>query len=128
METSIFLAKVIGLISVISTTAVMVRYKESLAFDEEAVKSLLFTYTSGFFILILGVLLIVSHSVWVFDWRLVITIMSWLVFLKGVGRIFFPHAVKRLIEKKKENRKFIFGEVAVFLVGLYLLYYGFIVY
>ena len=128
METSIFLAKVIGLISVISATAVMVRYKESLVFDEEAVKSPLFMYISGFVILILGVLIVVSHPVWVLDWRIIITIFGWLVLLKGIGRIFFPDAVKHLIEKKKANRKFILGEVAVFLAGLYLLYYGFIVY
>lgn len=128
METSIFLAKVIGLVSVISTTAVMIRYKKSLAFDEEAVNNPLFTYVSGFVILILGVLLVVSHSVWVFDWRLVITIMGWLVLLKGIGRIFFPNAVRRMIERKRDNRWFLLGEVVVFLVGLYLLYYGFLVY
>ena len=128
METSIFLAKVIGLVSVIITTAVLIRYKESLAFDEEAVKSPFFTYASGFIILILGVLIIVSHSVWVFDWRLVITIFGWLVLLKGVGRIFFPNAVRRMIERKRDNRWFLLGEVIVFLIGLYLLYHGFLVY
>lgn len=128
METSIFLAKVIGLVSVISTAAVLVRYKESLALEEEAVKSPGMIYFSGFAILILGVLLVVSHSVWTFDWRLVITIISWLVLFKGVGRIFFPNAVRRMIERKRDNRWFLLGEVIVFLVGLYLLYYGFFVY
>ena len=128
METSIFLARVIGLVSVISAVAVMIRYKESLVLEEEAMKSPLHIYLSGFVFLILGVLLVVSHSVWVFDWRIVITVIGWLVLLKGMGRIFFPNAVRRLVEKKKTNRKFIFGEVAVFLIGLYLLYYGFIVY
>ena len=125
---SIFLAKVIGLVSVISTTAVLIRYKESLALEEEAVKNPAVTYLSGFAILILGALLVVSHSVWTPDWRLVITIMGWLVLLKGIGRIFFPSAVRNLIEKKRNNRKFLIGEVVVFLVGLYLLYYGFIAY
>ena len=128
METSIFLAKVIGLVSVISTAAVMIRYKESLVLEEEAMKSPLHIYLSGFVILILGVLLVVSHSVWVFDWRIVITVLGWLVLLKGMGRIFLPDAIKRMVEKKKETRKFILGEIAVFLIGLYLLYYGFIVY
>ena len=128
METSIFLAKVIGLVIVISTTAVLIRYKESLALEEEAVKNQAVTYLSGFAILIFGVLLVVSHSIWTFDWRLVITIMGWLVFLKGVGRIFFPSAVAHVIKKKRDNRWFILGEIIVFLVGLYLLYYGFIVY
>ena len=127
METSIFLAKVIGLVCVISTAAVLIRYKESLALEEEAVKSPEITYLSGFAILMLGVLLVVSHSVWTFDWRLVITIVGWLVLLKGLGRIFFPSAVGRLIKKKRENRWFILGEIVVFLVGLYLLYRGFIV-
>ena len=128
METSIFLARVIGLVSVISVLAVMIRYKESLVLEEEAMKSQLHIYLSGFVFLILGVLLVVSHSIWVFDWRIIITVIGWIVLLKGVGRIFFPHAIRRLVEKKKANRKFIFGEVAVFLIGLYLLYYGFIVY
>ena len=128
METSIFLARVIGLVSVISIAAVMIRYKESAVLEEEAMKSPLHIYLSGFVFLILGALLVVSHSVWVFDWRIVITVLGWLVLLKGMGRIFFPDAVKRMVEKKKENRKFILGEIAVFLIGLYLLYYGFIVY
>ena len=128
METSIFLAKVVGLISVISSVAVISRYKESIVFEEEAVKSPLYVYVSGFVITILGVLLVVSHSVWVLDWRLAITILGWLVLLKGLGRIFFPNSISHLIEKKKLNKKFIFGEIVVSLVGLYLLYYGFIVY
>ena len=128
METSIFLAKVIGLVCVIGVTAIMIRYKESVVLEEEAMKSPLHIYLSGFVFLILGALLVVSHSVWVFDWRIVITVLGWLVLLKGMGRIFFPDAVKRMVEKKKENRKFILGEIAVFLIGLYLLYYGFIVY
>ena len=128
MDTSIFLAKVIGLVSVISTTAVLIRYKESLALEEEAMKNPAATYLSGFAILILGVLLVVSHSVWTSDWRVVITIMGWLVLLKGIGRIFFPGATGRLIKKKQNNRWFILGEIIVFIIGFYLLYYGFIAY
>lgn len=128
MELSLFLAKVIGLVSVISTAAILIRYKQSLALEEEAVKSSVISYIAGFGILILGVLLVVSHPVWTFDWRLVITIMGWLVLLKGVGRIFLPNTVKRMIEKKRDNRRFLLGEVVMFLVGLYLLYYGFVVY
>ena len=128
METSIFLAKVIGLFSVISATAVLVRYKKNLALEKEAVANPGAVALAGYAILILGVLLVVSHSVWTLDWRLVITIFGWLVLLKGVGRIFFPEAIKNLIEKKQHDRRFMIGEVVMIVVGLYLLYYGFIVY
>lgn len=127
IETSIFLARVIGLVGVISAAAVLARYKESLALEEKLVKNLAYVYLSGFFILILGVLLVVSHSIWVPDWRVVITILGWLVLLKGLMRIFFPEAVRRLIQKKQSNRWFILGELTMLLVGFYLLYYGFIV-
>lgn len=126
METPLFLAKVIGLVSVISTAAILIRYKESLALEDDAAKSPVLIYLSGFAFLVLGTLLVVGHSVWTFDWRLVITIMGWLVLLKGAGRMFFPGAVGRLIEKKRDDRRFLLGEVVVLLVGLYLLYYGFI--
>jgi hypothetical protein len=129
METSLFLARVIGLFSVISTTAILIRYKESRILEDEAARNPALIYFSGFAFLILGALLVVSHSVWTFDWRLVVTIIGWLVLLKGVGRIFFPTAVRRMIEKKRRDRRLFLGEVVVLLlVGLYLLYYSFIAY
>lgn len=126
MELSIFLAKVIGLVSTVSALAVIVRYKTSLALDEAAVRNPAVAYLGGFGILILGVLIVISHSVWTTDWRVLITIIGWLVLLKGIGRIFFPDSVGNMIAKKKDNRWFILGEFAVLLVGLYLLYYGFL--
>ena len=128
METSIFLAKVIGLVSVIGTTAILIHYKEFHALEKELIKNQISIYLSGFVFLMLGVLLVVSHSVWTRDWRLVITFVGWLVLLKGAGRIFFPNAVRDLIEKKLTNRWFFLGEIVFLLVGLYLLYYGFFAY
>ena len=128
METSIYLAKVIGLIATITAVSVIINYKKSLMFDVEAGKSPLFIYVSGFVFLILGALLVVSHQVWASDWRLAITVIGWALLFKGVLRVFFPDSVLRLIEKKIKNRSFILGEIALLLVGIYLLYYGFMVY
>ena len=128
METSIFLAKVMGLFGLISAMAIIINYKQSLALEKEAAKSPLFIFTSGFFILMLGITLVVSHSIWTADFRGVITVLCWSVLVKGMGRIFFPDGVRRLLEKKQSNRWFMVGEVVVLILSLYLLYYGFIVY
>ena len=125
LETSIYLARVIGLLSVISALAVIVHYKKFLTLESDAIKNPLYIFLSGFIFLVLGVLLVVGHSVWVADWRLVVTLLSWSVLLKGVGRIFFPDAIKYVIEKKKKNRSFILGEIVLIGIGLYLLYHGF---
>ncbi|MEX1997298.1 MAG: hypothetical protein WEA04_01295 [Candidatus Andersenbacteria bacterium] len=125
MEDSIFLAKVIGLFGAISTLAILSRYQQSLAMEESAAKNLVVTYLSGFLILIGGILLVISHQVWTGDWRVIITIIGWLVLLKGVIRIFFPDIVKKLIEKKNSDHRFVLAEVATLLVSLYLVYKGF---
>lgn len=127
METSIFLAKVIGLSGAISTLAVLIRYKTLLEMEETAVKNPVITYLSGFFILIVGVLLVVSHQVWTGDWRVVVTIIGWMILIKGVIRIFFPETVRRLMEKKRNNRWFLLAEVTVLIISLYLVYQGFFV-
>ena len=127
IETSIFLAKIIGLFGAISTLAILVRYKRYLEIEEDATRNPVMIYVSGFFILIIGVLLTVSHQVWTLDWRVLITIIGWLTFLKGTLRILFPETIKKLIKKKKYDRRFLLAEVTVLLVSLYLVYQGFIV-
>lgn len=126
MDTSVFLARVIGLFVTLSTAAILLRYKKALELEAAVVKNPMTTYLSGFLILILGILLVVSHQLWTSDWRVIITVIGWLVLLKGLLRIFFPEAVGKLIAKKQRNRHFVWAEVAVLLLGLYLLYQGFL--
>ena len=126
METSIFLAKVIGLFGVISTLAIIFRYKIHLKLEENAAKSPSMIYLSGFLFLMPGILITVSHQVWTLDWRVIITILGWLILVKGIMRILFPDIVKNLIEKKKSDKRFLLAEVVTFIVSIYLIYQGFI--
>jgi len=127
MDTSIFLARVIGLFGALSTLAILARYKKSLEMEEQAARNPVTIYLSGFVVLFIGILVVVSHQVWTADWRVIITIIGWLVFIKGLIRIFFPEIVRRLIERKRHDRKFLLGEVAVLIASVYLLYQGFLV-
>src|SRR3989344_8559136 len=106
MEVSIFLARVIGLTSVVSTGAILVHYREFLLLEAQAVKNKFSVYTSGFVFLLMGVSLVVGHSVWVLDWRVVITLLGWAMLLKGLGRLFFPDSITKLVEKKQRHRAF----------------------
>ena len=126
METSLFLAKVMGLFGAISTLAIIIRYKLYVEMEVDAVKNPTTIYFSGFLFIILGVLVTVSHQVWTRDWRVVITVLGWMILAKGVIRIFLPDTVKKLIEKKKSDRRFFLAEVVGFFISLYLLYKGFI--
>lgn len=125
METTVFLARVIGLFGAISTLAILIRYKTYLAMEESAAKNPVLTYLSGFFILLVGLVLTLSHPVWTLDWPIVITIIGWLVLIKGALRILFPEIVQKLIDKKQTDRRFLLSEIVVLLISLYLIYQGF---
>ena len=127
IETSVFLAKILGLLGAVATLTIMINYKDYLKIEENAVKNSANIYLSGFLFLIFGVLLIIGHQLWVWDWRVIITIIGWLIFAKGIIRIFFPKKVKKLIQKKRHNRVFFLAEFIVFIISLYLIYRGFFV-
>ena len=128
METSIFLAKVIGLSGAISTLAIIIRYKAFAEMEEHASRNPVILYLSGLTFIVLGSLLVSSHQVWTRDWRVIVTIIGWLLLVKGVLRIFFPELVIKLLARKKNNRNFMIAEVAVLLVSLCLFYQGFFIY
>ena len=128
MDASIFLAKVIGLFLSISTISIIIRYKQFALIEKEVAKNPLLIYLSGFSALILGILLVVSHNMWVLDWRLIITIIGWMTLFKGIFRIFSPETVIKLISQKMNNKFFLLAEIIFFFVGLYLIYYGFFAY
>ena len=50
-------------------------------------------YLSGMLTLTVGLAIVLSHNVWVGDWRLIITIFGWLGVGGGVFRILWPQGV-----------------------------------
>ena len=47
------------------------------------------------FILILGLTVIGTHNRWVFGWPVVITLMGWIMTVKGIVFLVFPQVMKR---------------------------------
>lgn len=125
MEISLFLAKVLGLFFSLSTLIILLRYKEHLRIESEAAGNAVYVVSSGFFFLLAGIMLVVSHTLWTGDWRLIITILSWMIFMKGLLRILFPSGVKRLVEKKNSSGYSWLGEIISFFIGIFLVYKGF---
>ena len=93
MEVSIFLAKVIGLYLIIACIAVLVNQKSLNKIFKELAKDVPGVFFSGLIALLLGLLVVVSHNIWVSDWRLAITIIGWLMIIKGVARMIMPDKV-----------------------------------
>jgi hypothetical protein len=125
MDVSIFLAKVIGLYLIISSIAIFVNANKFHTMLNEVITSPANVFMAGIVTLIIGILLVVSHNVWLAHWPVVITIIAWLIFISGIIRLIFPGFVFDLFKKMNDRACYIIAAIAL-LVGLYLSYFGFI--
>ena len=84
MGSSIFLAQVIGWYFVIISLFLLGRRQamKSLVGDILADRALMFFI--ALITLILGLLLVVSHNLWVMGWPVIITLVAWLVLISGI--------------------------------------------
>ncbi len=125
METSILLAKIIGLILMFIASALLINRKNidllfSLYKHVEAV------FITGILETTLGIVFVLNHNIWTLDFRGIITVVGWILLVRGVGRILFPTRVVKILVKFKKMRSVMAPLlIFIFLVGAYLAYMGF---
>ncbi len=126
MNISRFLSKVFGIYLVLISAAFLLNMNELKTILQDLLHNHSLMLVSGFFTLIIGLLLIVSHNIWQFNWKLIITILSWIIFLKGVSIIFFPQFIDKLTLYFVQNSYFAYGSIILdLIIGFVLLYFGF---
>lgn len=87
MELSLFLAQVFGIYLVVAGALVIFRKKLMIKMLGEMDISLMIF--GGFISFILGLLVVLAHNVWT-GWPIIITLLGYLMILKGVINLFFP--------------------------------------
>ena len=126
MEISIFLAKVLGLWLLIGCAVVLLKPKVVDIMIREINNSTALFYLTAFFTLIAGILIIVGHNIWS-GWPIVITLIGWISFIRGLLRLFFPERIKKLLDWILEHKNYLYTSCVIgIVIGLYLLYFGFI--
>lgn len=128
MDTSHLLARVLGMTFIVMYGGLLINHKFYRRIFQKLPQEELGLLLSGFIALIIGLLIIQVHSIWTFDWRGLITLFGWLIFLQGVVRILFPEQVLRLAQKIVNSKNSLFltsASIIMFLIGLYLAYHGF---
>jgi len=126
MDPSLFLAKVVGLYLLIISIALLNNRANFMRMVDDLVSSPGVTAVSGIVALILGILMVVVHNIWVWDWRVVLTLLAWITLLKGVLRLFVPDSIERMA-KWYHNRAFYYGTgILTLLLGVFLCYHGFL--
>jgi hypothetical protein len=126
MQTSVFLAKLIGPILVLVGVSLLVNRKGFEALAREALGSPTLLYLFGLLDFTAGLAIVLVHNIWVADWQVIITILGWLLIIRGVVRTLFIEQVKPFATRFLKNKTAVTMALAVTLgLGLVLSYFGY---
>lgn len=101
MFNEIEIAKVFGPLLIIMGIWGFLYQKNTKKVVEAFNKNLAANYLGGFINLIIGLTLINSRSHWHFHLTVLVTILGWVIFLKGLLVLFFPNFLTKRVFKGK---------------------------
>ncbi len=123
---TLFLAKFFGLYFMIMGIFMLTR-KETMASVKEAIKAnpalLMIT---GVLQLMIGLILVITHSIFAFSLTILITLIGYLCLFGGIMRIFFPGKVIEFMERSFSGKSMDGWGIGLIVVGVILLFYGFV--
>lgn len=120
--TTTFLATVIGWYMVLFGLLMLTKQEQMKSVLADVVAHKGHFFILAFITFLIGLLLVVGHNIWIASWPVSITIFSWLLFIGGLGRLFFlPEATKMAGSFIKSPKGLnVFG-IFCLIFGVYLL-------
>ena len=125
METSILIAKIIGVIYFSFGIGIVFNKK----YYSKTIKHLLddstYLVLGGFLAIVFGLIIIEFHNNWAENWTVIITVIGWGALLKGILLLAFPKSLnlfKPLFETNILNK---FLAPLIILFGIIFIYLGF---
>jgi hypothetical protein len=126
MATSVFLARLLGPLLLAVGASILINPKPFHTMAGEVVRSITLVYLFGLFDFAAGLAIVLTHNVWVANWRVLITLIGWLILIRGAVRILAPEAIMGFAAKvlRKKQMMPVAGAVTGVL-GLVLCYFGY---
>jgi hypothetical protein len=126
LQASIFLAQLIGPLLLLAGVGILLNRRSLDLLADEIFRSRVFLFLFGLIDAALGLAIVLTHNVWSADWRLIITLLGWLLIVRGTARVLAPDRIKELGGRMLKNDNTV-GAVlaAVTLLGLVLCYFGY---
>ena len=78
MNTSKFLSKVIGLYLILVSLVMLSNIERFMHLVDGMIHNPSLMFAFSFVILILGLLMVLSHNVWQWNWRVLVTLICWM--------------------------------------------------
>jgi len=126
MATSVFIARVFGLSYLILGAGFMINRKAFRQVMVDFCKNAALVFFTGLFALVIGVVIILTHNVWVANWTVLITLIGWGGLIKGIWMIVFPNTVSKFMESYQKNENLlVIHSIVALILGAILTFFGF---
>ena len=126
MATSIFLAQLIGPVTLVAAVGLLVNRAAYLAMAHEFLRSPALIYISGVLTMTAGVAIVLNHNVWVVDWRVLLTVFGWLGAIGGAARMVLPQQTRSFGEAMLDRPMALsIGGTAWVAIGALLCFFGY---
>ena len=126
MQASIFIARIIGPITLVVGLALAFNAAAYRVMVDEFLRSHALIFLAGILTLATGLAIVLVHNIWTADWRVIITILGWLFVIAGAARTAAPQvvaAVGRSLVAKPLTLKI--GAAIDLVLGALLCFFGF---
>ncbi len=120
-----FLAKFLGFYFLLSALLWLSRKRQIEAACKDVVASKGLLAVSGEISFIIGLAIAIDHPIWEYNWKGLITLIGYLLILKGILRFAFPNHVKKWVSKMMKGMGFWLTIIIMLAIGIYLIYCGF---
>jgi hypothetical protein len=129
MKTSISISRLMGpvlLIIGIGMALGLLMETDYSSLMKEFIGNRAVIFLTGILALLAGVAIVNAHNLWVPDWRLIITILGWLLVLRGIMLLVFPEAVQSIGDHiVASGRGVMAGAAVTFVLGAILCIMGY---
>jgi hypothetical protein len=126
VNTSIFLARLIGPISLVGGISLFMNTEGYKGMAREFLRSPSLIYLSGLLTMTVGLAVVLNHNLWVSDWRVLLTVFGWLAAIGGAARIAFPDRIRSIGESMLDSPAVIaFGGAVWIVFGAIFCFFGY---
>jgi hypothetical protein len=113
MATSVFLARLLGPLLLAVGAGILINPKPFHTMAGEVVRSVTLVYLFGLFDFAAGLAIVLTHNVWVANWRVLITLIGWLMLIRGAVRILAPETIMDYAKNLLRNKQIAGGLTGV---------------
>ena len=107
MDSSILLARLMGPYIILIGVSLIFNQKIFLQIMEDFPKNPSLVFITGLLTFVAGLATVLFHNIWVWDWRIIITIFGWLVLIKGLLLVVLPGSVGKTTKIYAGNPKLV---------------------